>query len=139
MLSRLSLASALFVTAACTTAAERTEIPGCRAVDCVAIGEAQRVFTDFSVTPLAVLEDSRCPIEADCVWAGRVRVEAQLDLGHERITIELASSEPLRINGGFLSLAEVAPDASTQWDPLRPEDYRFGFAFAPDVMETRAD
>lgn len=25
------------------------------------------------VTPLAVLEDSRCPKEARCIWAGRVR------------------------------------------------------------------
>ena len=26
------------------------------------------------VTPLAVLEDSRCPMEARCIWAGRVRL-----------------------------------------------------------------
>ena len=93
---------------------------------------------DLVVTPLEVLEDSRCPIEAECVWAGRVRVRSELQLGHEFIELELDSSSPQRINGGMLAITEIAPDASTQWSPIPPAAYRFGFSFAPDIMESPA-
>ena len=33
------------------------------------------------VTPLAVLEDSRCPKEARCIWAGRVRLSVRVATG----------------------------------------------------------
>ncbi len=136
MISRLLLVPGLILLAACTTASEPREVPGCRTMECVATGEGQRLSADFSVTPLEVLEDSRCPIEAECVWAGRVRLKAQLDMGHESITVELSSGEPLRINGGMLNIAEIAPDMSSEWSPLEQGDYRFGFTFAPDIMET---
>ena len=125
----------------CMTAGTEPEIPGCRGMECVALGEAQELGPqpgDLIVTPRAVIEDSRCPIEADCVWAGRLRLKADVQLGHEVITVELATDEPLRINGGMLSIAEVAPDASVEWTPIPPEAYRFGFAFGPDIMETPA-
>lgn len=125
----LLLAAAL---AACATAGA-LEAPGCQTMDCVALGETQKV-AGIAVTPLEVLEDSRCPIEARCVWAGRVQVKSELQLGHEVITVELDSSEPLHIDAGMLSIAEVAPIASTKWSPIEPQHYRFGFAFAPDIM-----
>ena len=136
MNSRHFLISGLFLIAACTTASRRPESAECRQTDCVAMGERQQVFAEFTVTPVEVLEDSRCPIEVECVWAGRVRLKTRIDIGHESLEMELDSSEPLRINGGFLSVAEVAPKAPTQSTPIKPEDYRFAFTFAPDVMET---
>ena len=108
-------------------------------MECISIGEAQKVWEGIEITPLEVLEDSRCPIEAECVWEGRVLLQARLDLGHERITIELDSSEPMRIGGGFLSIKEIAPEMTTAWSPIKPEYYQFGFGFAPDmVKEERA-
>ncbi len=122
----------------CVTAEEPAEIPGCRTMDCVALGEAQEAGLhegDLVVTPLEVIEDSRCPIEADCVWEGQVVLKTELRLGHEVITVDLNTQEPLRINGGMLSIAEIAPEQSVEWSPIPPEAYRFGFRFAPDLME----
>lgn len=121
---------ALLALAGCATATV-PDIPGCREGPCVAVGESQQVAPDFAVKPLNVREDSRCPIEADCIWAGRVMLEAELTLGHEVITVELASDDPYVINGGTLSIAEIAPDASVRWPQLTPGDYRFRFAFEP--------
>lgn len=120
---------------ACATANDRRDIPGCTQMECVHIAEAQQVWEGFSVTPMAVLEDSRCPIEAECFWAGRLRVKVQLEIGHERINAEIASDDPMPIHGGVLTLAEIAPDPSTQWSPLKPEDYSFGFRFSPDAIQ----
>lgn len=123
----------------CVTGEEPKEIPGCRTMDCVALGEAQDVGLeegDLVVTPLEVIEDSRCPIEAECVWEGRVLLKSELRLGHEVISVDLTTEEPLRINGGMLSIAEVAPEQSVEWSPIPLGSYRFGFRFAPDIMET---
>lgn len=34
-----------------------------------------------TIRPVEVLEDSRCPIDATCVWAGRVRVRVRVSVG----------------------------------------------------------
>lgn len=130
-----ALPMALSALTACTTgAASDAEAQNCLATQCVALGERQQVWRGLAVTPLEVIEDSRCPKDVQCVWQGRVMLRAQLDLGHESISVEIDSSKPLRIHGGFLSIAEMAPVAPVQGKPTRAKDYLFRFAFAPDVM-----
>lgn len=94
-------------------------------------GLNERVYVDGPyVTPLAVLEDSRCPMNARCVWAGRTRLSVRIDLGARSETREIASDAPIQVADGQLSLVEVQPDrmAGEQTGPEKP--YRFGFSFA---------
>ncbi len=81
------------------------------------------------VTPLAVLEDSRCPMEARCVWAGRVRLSVRVTTGNGSAVREIASDKPLQVADGRLELSNVMPPRSTQ-HPVRPTDYRFSFRFS---------
>ncbi len=84
-------------------------------------------FTAARVTPLTLVEDSRCPANARCVWAGRVRITATLSTTTSKITRELTQGEPVDFAGRTLTLVEVLPVKSTQ-QPLYPDDYRFGFS-----------
>ena len=43
------------------------------------------------VTPIQVIEDSRCPINARCVWAGRTRLSVKIDLGSRSEIREIGS------------------------------------------------
>ncbi|WP_156843089.1 hypothetical protein [Novosphingobium aquimarinum] len=82
------------------------------------------------VTPLAVLEDSRCPMNARCVWAGRVRIRARIDLGARREFRELTQGEPVQVADGSLELVEVQPDPPMVGQAgLEEADYSFGFRF----------
>lgn len=93
-------------------------------------GLNQRVYVDGPwVTPVTVLEDSRCPMNARCVWAGRTRITVRIDLGSGSETREIGSDQPIQVADGTLSLVEVQPDlmAGQQADPAA---YRFGFRFA---------
>ncbi|MCA1661917.1 MAG: hypothetical protein LC648_07070 [Novosphingobium sp.] len=80
------------------------------------------------VTPLALLEDSRCPQGVQCVWAGRVRITARISTGAGTTTRELTSGQPVTVADGALTLVEVQP-LRRRDAPPRPEDYRFGFRF----------
>ena len=81
------------------------------------------------VTPLQVLEDSRCPMEARCVWAGRVRLSVRVTTGAGTDVREIASDKPLRVADGQLELSNVMPPRSVR-GPIKPGDYRFTFRFS---------
>jgi hypothetical protein len=81
------------------------------------------------VTPLSLVEDSRCPASVQCISAGRVRVSLRIDLGAGSETRDFTLGEPQQVADGTMTLVEVMPlrrDVVT----LYPEDYRFGFTFA---------
>lgn len=93
----------------------------------------QSVYVDGPrVMPLEVLEDSRCPMNARCVWAGQVRLRIRIDLGSGSTTREIASGKPLQVADGSLELVEVRPDRVAGGESggvIDPGTYRFGFRF----------
>lgn len=80
------------------------------------------------VTPLALLEDSRCPQNVQCVWAGQVRITARVATGSASAVRELTSGKPITVADGTLTLADVAP-AKASDAPITAADYRFGIRF----------
>lgn len=80
------------------------------------------------VTPLALIEDSRCPQGVQCVWAGRVRISATISTPTMKLTRELTMGEPFAVADGTLTLSEVRPPHEKSTKPALP-DYRFGFRF----------
>ena len=74
------------------------------------IGEAVRLG-GISITPIAVLDDSRCAAEVQCIWAGTVHVRATLTsaLGTTNVTFELGQA--FATEAETITLTEVAPSA----------------------------
>ncbi len=96
------------------------ELPG------VAYGEVNEEIRvgNLSVRPLAVVEDSRCPSNVACVWAGRVVLRVSVSGMNGPTTI--SSIEPLALpGGGTLVLESVWPPRVHGEPPAGP--YRFGF------------
>jgi hypothetical protein len=81
------------------------------------------------VTPIRLLEDSRCPMEARCVWAGEVRILARVRTGRSSTTRELTLGKPVAVADGQFELASVMPPQSVR-RAIRMRDYRFGFRFS---------
>lgn len=89
----------------------------------------QATYVDGPVViPLEVIEDSRCPANARCVWAGRVVLRARIAGRAWETTRDLTLGERVQIADGSLALASVTPDRWTD-RTIEPEDYRFGFEF----------
>lgn len=93
----------------------------------------ERVYVDGPyVTPLRVLEDSRCPANVRCAWAGRVVLSVRIDLGARSETREIASNAPIQVADGMLALVSIAPER-VYGGAAKPLDYRFGFRFAGGI------
>lgn len=102
----------------------------------VALGQRVQVGS-LTVSPVAVVEDSRCPINARCVWAGRLVVRTQIDgrtvAGEAwRDTAELRLGETYGTHGQVIALVSGEPDKTTDRE-TRAEDYRFVFEAGRNV------
>ena len=77
-------------------------------------------------TPKAVVEDSRCPINARCVWAGRLIVSTRIDGAGWRETVPLTLGEAYATHGTSIELASGEPGkvAGQETDPAA---YRFTY------------
>ena len=104
--------------------AEAAPPPAAERLAMARIGETVRIH-GLRVTPLRVLEDSRCPQNARCVWAGRVRLSVRIGRNQREVTL----GQPVPMPGGALSLAAVLPERTTRDGAIPPRAYRFGFQF----------
>ena len=82
----------------------------------------------FVVTPRAIVEDSRCPINARCVWAGRLRLQAEVRYrgGSEELRTILTLGEPFALAEGKLVLVSAEPGKMAGSPPSPPASL-FGF------------
>ncbi len=106
----------------------------CEGTPCAAIGE---VFESggATITALEVLEDSRCPVETECVWAGQVRIRALVERAGRTREVEIATGEPVEIVSGMLTLTQVWPATSVQHLISDPQAYRFSFSWVPHMLD----
>ena len=82
------------------------------------------------IVPLRVIEDSRCPMNARCVWAGRLVVETEILLrgGAESLTVPMTMGEPVPVADGAATLVSVWPEQVTG-HTIAASEYRFAYRF----------
>jgi hypothetical protein len=90
------------------------------------------VIGDVRIRPLELLQDSRCPADVDCVWAGRlvVRVEVQSPYFPPRTELmELGRGIALE-DARSLTITATEP-APLSGVAIQPSDYRLTFTLGP--------
>ncbi len=90
------------------------------------LGEATRIGA-LIVTPRAVVEDSRCPINVRCVWAGRAIVRTEVAGAGWRETRDLTLGESITTHGTSLALTSIEPSKVAGAQPVPPQPNLFGF------------
>ncbi|GGD91803.1 hypothetical protein GCM10011515_09340 [Tsuneonella deserti] len=78
------------------------------------------------LTPKKLVEDSRCPMNARCVWAGRVVVTTRIDGAGWRETKDLTLGESYGTHGEVFALVGVSPEKTTDRE-IQPAEYRFTY------------
>jgi hypothetical protein len=113
-------------------------LPGCASVavptstgPVAAIGQVALV-DGIQVRPIGLLEDSRCPALVQCIWAGRVRIEALIQFhgGSEELRSEMTLGEAITLPEGNVTLQAAVP-APVAGKVIAPSEYRFTFVSTP--------
>ena len=87
-------------------------------------------FNNLTVDPWAVMEDSRCPKDVQCIQAGRVVVAINVHSSSGTLirTAELEEGKSIQIGSTRITLVRVMPDTvSTR--KISDDEYRFTFSF----------
>ena len=91
----------------------------------VAIPEGVHVGRLVAV-PQVLLEDSRCPMNARCVWAGRLVLSTRIYGPDFDETVPLTLGEPYATHGTSITLVSAQPDKMAGEEIPAPT-YRFAF------------
>jgi hypothetical protein len=92
----------------------------------IALGETARAGA-VRVTPVAIVEESRCPAEVQCIQAGTVRVELRGSVRGRASQGIAKLGEPLELGGGaWTELVRVCPYPAAP-GPIPARAYRFTF------------
>ncbi len=113
---------------ACATPLANSTAPATNAVAVVAseIGDRSELG-NVILTPLEIVEDSRCPANVRCIQAGTVRLKVRLQEHRKSWEAIIALEQPARLEGEWLHLVGVCP-AQIVPQVLPQRDYRFTFA-----------
>lgn len=98
----------------------------------LAIG-GSTVVNGTKITALALVQDSRCPVDVQCIQAGTVQVKIAVDALNSSYTLTLGQSQT--IGGAVITLVSVTP-AKNSKVTLAPSDYSFVFSAASTLGGT---
>jgi hypothetical protein len=88
------------------------------------------MLNNIRIRPLALVEDSRCAINVQCVWAGRLVVSVEIDQrgGSETLGYNMTLGQPVTVEGGRLTLVAAHPPKIAGPRPTPPAS-QFTFRF----------
>jgi hypothetical protein len=87
----------------------------------------QKILTGgVYITPLELVEDSRCPADVQCIQAGTVRIRATINSLNGDFVFKLG--EPQTVGEDIITLAAVTPALKYSTVTVQPPDYLFIFA-----------
>lgn len=90
-----------------------------------------------SITPLAVVSDSRCPTDVTCISAGEVTLKTKLEKGSVSKEVVLKMNVATVFEGMLVTLVSVTPENNSK-KPFAKEAYRFIFRVTQDGIVTPA-
>lgn len=88
------------------------------------IGQVSSVL-GIMITPLEILEDSRCPSGVQCIQAGTVRVRLKIENGTNAAEQIITLGKSVSTDTTKITLTDVAPAKSPQ--PILLTSYLFSF------------
>lgn len=91
----------------------------------VRIGQSEGAL-GVRVVPLEVVQDSRCPIGVQCVWAGTVVLRAMLESGLGKAEQQFELGKPITTEAEEVTLVRVRPERS-EGNNIATRDYIFDF------------
>jgi hypothetical protein len=117
---KLLIALAAMALAGCAT------VPPANAGPTAGLGQVA-VVDGLQIRPIELVEDSRCPANVQCVWAGRVTVRARMNGPGWTQIRDFELGVPQAVDELRVVLSQAEPPKAVP-GPIDPRAYRFTFA-----------
>lgn len=114
-------------------ACEFAACPLPNAMTTVHLGETATIH-GTTITALELLEDSRCPVDVQCIQAGTVRLRAAIDAYNRDFIFTLL--QPQTVGNATVLLSSVIPAERRSTETVASSDYRFTFTVTPIQSST---
>ncbi|QDT08134.1 beta-propeller domain-containing protein [Planctomycetes bacterium K23_9] len=89
---------------------------------------AENPDSPLKVSVVNVIEDSRCPTDAECVWEGQVRAELETQISGDTsvhtLSFQSGQDNAIEVAGYSIKLHSVSPDTVSD-DSIEDDEYRF--------------
>lgn len=95
------------------------------------VDETATIDSETKLTLLGINEDSRCPIDVNCVWEGSLKAEINLingqkNLGNHIIPLTITDMDAQTFDGYFIRIGEVEPYPISS-NPIKQSEYSVTF------------
>ncbi len=90
------------------------------------VGETTRGNTEVAITPLQIIEDSRCPAGVYCIQAGRLIVNARVAENDGGKEYKFTLGEKVDTDYGVITMTGSQPLKKIGVE-IKPQDYTFTF------------
>lgn len=90
------------------------------------------IFKNISIRSIAIVEDSRCPVDVQCIQAGTVRVKIEVASGMGTSTSIVKLGVAFTTEGERITLTAAIPENRSQ-APIAVSDYRLTFNVVPQT------
>lgn len=108
------------------TLASCASVPPAPAGPTAGLGQVAAV-NGIRLRPIKVIEDSRCPALARCVWAGRLKVRARMTGSGWTQIRDFELGVPQAVDRDLVTLVAAEPQKAAPGE-IDPRAYRFTFA-----------
>ncbi len=81
---------------------------------------------NVSITPRQVVDDSRCPTDVQCIWAGTVHVRVTIKTPKSTADVTLEIGKPIEKDGYTITFTELTPGKNSG-ETIPDSSYRFVF------------
>ncbi len=82
---------------------------------------------DLTLTPVKVMEDSRCAAGTQCIWAGRLVLATRIEGDGWSEKVDLVAGERTTVHGRSVLLASALPER-VAGEEIAASEYRFTLA-----------
>lgn len=96
----------------------------------VSFNQRVELIDGVAITPFKIVEDSRCPIDVQCIQAGTVKISVRLEEGKKEVSSLMELAKPIQFANKQLELVIVRPIKKAK-ESIKDSDYVFDFLISP--------
>jgi len=88
---------------------------------------------DISITPIKIVQDSRCPPDVTCIQAGTIKLAVNLTRDTSEKSVELTLNDRISFEGTSITFTKATGPSPVKENSVRDTEYQYTFEVIKDI------